>query len=170
MAKHVNNSIFAPQQKLQLSGKEQRDVKNAFQNEWRPSSPKSVADSIAIDRVIFSDTKSVRFGSCQIRSYNQVLGDNPSVSAGCPIQLGWKVVSTKSVPVDEFEALKGGRHKTFEEMKLSAQQRRIILGDLNDVEIQREWRMIHRQARRKSDSVKEGMKQFRQIGAYYAGF
>jgi hypothetical protein len=167
MARHIFNSIFAQEKRLQISGKEQRDEKSSFDHN-RLLSTKSIVDESSFDRPLFSDTKSVRFGDCHIRSYNQILGDHPCVSAGCPVQLGWKLVSAESVSVDEFEAMRAARDETRKDMKLSAKERRYSLGNYSDVQIRREWRLNHRQSSR--HSVKEGLKEFRMIGAYYAGF
>jgi hypothetical protein len=176
MARHISNSIFVREKRLHVSaGKEQRDDKSSFDNNRLLSSSSSSTKSIVVDknrfdRSLFSDTKSVRFGDCHIRSYNRILGDHPCVSAGCPVQLGWKIVAAESVSVDEFEEMRAARDNTLKvkDMKLSAKERRYILSDYSDVEIRREWRQYHRESNR--DSVKEGLKQFRMIGAYYAGF
>jgi hypothetical protein len=167
MARHISNSIFTQEKRLQISGKEQRDEKSSFEDN-RFLSTKSKVDESIFDRSLFSDTKSVRFGDCHIRSYNRILGDHPCVSAGCPVQLGWKIVSAESVSVDEFEEMRAARDKTLKSMKLCAKERRYILGDYSDVQIRRESRLNHREASRRS--VKEGLKQYRMIGAHYAGF
>jgi hypothetical protein len=47
--------------------------------------------------------KKVTFQRVEIRQYERQPGDNPSVSRGVPIGLGWKVVKTESYRFDEFE-------------------------------------------------------------------
>eukprot|EP00980_Cylindrotheca_fusiformis_P005112 scaffold1086_cov66-Cylindrotheca_fusiformis.AAC.1 len=199
MAKHVTRSIFSKQpHKVHSATKKPRDeakksrcsspnIIGAAAPSPSPScssisseeerlltqSPKSLQDGLEWELVeeANNDRKSVRFGNCHIRHYNQVLGDNPSVSAGCPVQLGWKILDEKTLSVDQMEDSKAHRPaKSMEDMVLSARRRRTILKDLTDTEIQVQWRMMTREARRKNSRVREGMRQFREIGAYYAGF
>lgn len=47
--------------------------------------------------------KSTSFSTVEIREYNIVIGDNPSVSRGAPIGLGWKYVSSSPIKIDEYE-------------------------------------------------------------------
>lgn len=47
--------------------------------------------------------KSISFSTVEIREYNIVIGDNPSVSRGAPVGLGWKYVSSSPINVDEYE-------------------------------------------------------------------
>ena len=47
-----------------------------------------------------TQAKRVQFSTVQIRSYPIILGDNPSVSAGPPIQLGWEISDTFQVSVE----------------------------------------------------------------------
>ena len=45
----------------------------------------------------------VRFGTVQIRSFERILGDNPSTISGAPIGIGWKFVQFRPQSVNEFE-------------------------------------------------------------------
>jgi len=48
--------------------------------------------------------KKVHFGSVRMYTHANILGDNPSVSRGLPITVGWKAVSFELYDsVDEFE-------------------------------------------------------------------
>jgi len=52
---------------------------------------------------VSSETKGVSWGTIEIKTHKVVLGDNPSVSVGPPIGIGWEVVGTQSLPLDEYE-------------------------------------------------------------------
>ncbi|CAJ1950114.1 unnamed protein product [Cylindrotheca closterium] len=139
--------------------------------------------------------KSVSFSHCSIRSYNQILGDHPLCAVGCPLALGWKVVREEALSVDDYETIreplrkkKGlkspsqhrrkvyGGHSPMEasfkylnsQLKLSAEERREKLSDYSDTLIRKEWSRRQKQSRR--GLIKEGMRQFRQVGAHYAGY
>jgi len=76
--------------------------------------------------------KKVHFGSVAVREYPMTLGDNPSVSFGCPVTIDWIYFAFAEVPVDLFEEKckranlsKHYRHPRF--FLLSAVQREDIL-------------------------------------------
>ena len=50
-------------------------------------------------------TQAVQFASVQVREYTVTLSDNPSVSCGAPIGLGWKYMEAEPLSVDQFERL-----------------------------------------------------------------
>jgi hypothetical protein len=74
-----------------------------------PSCSDTVEESLAIKTADTSSKKSVSFGLIQIREYNRVLGDNPTVSAGPPMSIGWAFVQKMDVPVDVYERIKRPR-------------------------------------------------------------
>jgi len=130
-------------------------------------------------------TKSVRFGNCSIRSYNQILGDHPLCAVGCPITLGWRVVNQECYTVEDHEALREplrkkkqtGKKRRNEpiapkfmnaHLRLSAYERRDRLRNYSDAQIRLEWSRMKKQAKR--GLVKEGLRQFRAAGMHYAGF
>jgi hypothetical protein len=45
----------------------------------------------------------VRFGQVRIHTHKNILGDNPSVSAGLPITLDWDVLSSDHFNLEEYE-------------------------------------------------------------------
>jgi hypothetical protein len=55
--------------------------------------------------------RKVSWDTIQFRTYETILGDNPSVSAGPPISLGWKynVSSSTIVSIDDYESRRGRR-------------------------------------------------------------
>mmetsp|Transcript_2299 Transcript_2299/g.3507 ORF Transcript_2299/g.3507 Transcript_2299/m.3507 type:complete len:391 (-) Transcript_2299:420-1592(-) len=52
-----------------------------------------------------STPKNCRFSTTEIRIYPIILGDNPSVSDGPPITIDWNIITSKTIPVEEFERL-----------------------------------------------------------------
>lgn len=76
-------------------------------------------------------SRHVRFGSCQVRSYTQVLGDHPFCSSGCPIQLGWNYVQEAAVSVESYEAdhfpFSCVRNNNMNDLRLTPDDRRRIL-------------------------------------------
>lgn len=71
--------------------------------------------------------KSVRFDTVEIREYPYVLGDNPSVSAGPPLSIGWEPQDEFTVGFDEYEAGKPTRPRDIYEMRLDETLRLLIL-------------------------------------------
>mmetsp|Transcript_13063 Transcript_13063/g.28125 ORF Transcript_13063/g.28125 Transcript_13063/m.28125 type:complete len:291 (+) Transcript_13063:177-1049(+) len=52
---------------------------------------------------IFND-RSICFSHVEIREYCREVGDNPTVSCGCPMSLGWKYNKRGTLDIDSFEA------------------------------------------------------------------
>lgn len=50
-----------------------------------------------------SKPKHVTWGDLEIQTHALVLGDNPAVSKGCPLSLGWAILARKSMDIDSFE-------------------------------------------------------------------
>lgn len=53
-------------------------------------------------------SKAVRFDTVTVHEHPIIIGCNPAVSSGVPITIAWKPVSSRQLPVNEFEF---GRHK-----------------------------------------------------------
>ena len=68
----------------------------------------------------------VTFQMVTIREFNQTIGDNPSVSYGTPISLGWDFDDCEPLDLDTYEALRGPR-RTHRQMILSHYQRKNLL-------------------------------------------
>jgi hypothetical protein len=51
-----------------------------------------------------NETKKVGFDSVEIKYHKYILGDNPAVSDGAPISIGWKAHDHEIVNVDCYEA------------------------------------------------------------------
>mmetsp|Transcript_21155 Transcript_21155/g.60388 ORF Transcript_21155/g.60388 Transcript_21155/m.60388 type:complete len:351 (-) Transcript_21155:62-1114(-) len=70
--------------------------------------------------------KVVRFSTITVYEMPVVLGDNPSVSSGCPITIDWKPQRRSWIPLEHFEAHRPRRRCT-KQLRLSARGRRTIL-------------------------------------------
>lgn len=74
--------------------------------------------------------RTVGFGTVMIREYARSVGDNPSVSCGTPIGLGWTYFEPTIVDVDFFEAdVRKPGARTRKDFYLSAQKRFYLLLD-----------------------------------------
>mmetsp|Transcript_4186 Transcript_4186/g.4596 ORF Transcript_4186/g.4596 Transcript_4186/m.4596 type:complete len:156 (+) Transcript_4186:149-616(+) len=56
----------------------------------------------------------VGFANAIIREYEVTLGDNPSVSKGPPLSLGWSYNEMLPIPVDKYEEMRGTRRETYQ--------------------------------------------------------
>lgn len=93
-------------------------------------------------------TKRVRFGSCSVRSYAQVLGEHPFCSIGCPIELGWTFEALEDISVDEYEAIHHDQvsSRSKNDLRMSWEERRAILQNYSDGEVRRALRRLYRDA------------------------
>lgn len=81
---------------------------------------------------LFSDddnsaNKEVRFGQVRIRDYERVIGDNPSVTCGAPISIGWKYVELEPFSVEQFEEIRQGSRRNRSQMIMSREVRWKVL-------------------------------------------
>ena len=71
---------------------------------------------------------SVSFGKIQIRQYERIPGDNPSICFGVPLAIGW-AFNEEGVPisVEEYESQRSSEPKKRDEMYVSLRERERIL-------------------------------------------
>jgi len=79
----------------------------------------------------------VKFSTIEVRQYERILGDNPGVSHGPPLSIGWEYYEERTicVPVDEYEYY----HVNCEDLSdvvLNRYEREAILHDLGYDEIE----------------------------------
>lgn len=70
--------------------------------------------------------KKVWFDSVAINYHKMILGDNPAVSEGAPVTIGWDAHEVEVVDVDCFEATRP-KAKKVSSMKLAVEDRAAIL-------------------------------------------
>ena len=68
-------------------------------------------------------TRRIHFQDVQIRTYNLVLGESPSVSSGPALSLDWKYVQQEPRLVDDYEASRGPLRRKERHFRLSAEER-----------------------------------------------
>jgi hypothetical protein len=94
-------------------------------------------------------SKKVRFGDCAVRTYAQVLGDHPSCSLGCPLELGWDYQQLEAVSVDDYDyaGTSSSMKTTRCDLRMTWEERRAILlldPDNTHVELRRACRKLQR--------------------------
>lgn len=78
-----------------------------------PSCSDTEKDTTSITTADSSSKKAVSFGLIQVREYNRVVGDNPTVRVGPPMSLGWEFVEKQAVPLDDYESFERSRASDF---------------------------------------------------------
>lgn len=68
-------------------------------------------------------TRRIHFQDVQIRTYDLVLGESPSVSSGPALSLDWKYVQQEPQLVDDYEASRGPLRRKDTHFRLSAEER-----------------------------------------------
>lgn len=59
-----------------------------------------------------SSRSSVTFSAVEFHTHDLILGDNPSVSVGPPIAMGWKAMKSEILDLEEYETSRSPRRKT----------------------------------------------------------
>jgi hypothetical protein len=68
--------------------------------------------------------KKIRFSTIEMHCHPIELGDNPSVTDGAPLTIGWQAFETITIPVDEYEKSNPSRNRRPEhELVLSSKVR-----------------------------------------------
>jgi hypothetical protein len=110
-------------------------------------------------------SKKVRFGECAVRSYAQVLGDHPSCSLGCPLELGWDYQQFEAVSVDDYTGtISSSSMNTARcDLRMTWEERRAILlldPDNTDVDLRRACRKFQRHRTKTSRGRKQERSSF----------
>jgi len=79
------------------------------------------------DSTASSSSKTVKFHSVCIRSYQQTMGDNPAVTYGPPIQLDWDYEEHEDVDIDDYELQRVFSRRSMQQMALNYYRRKAIL-------------------------------------------
>jgi len=73
-------------------------------------------------------SKSVQLETVHIREHERIAGDNPCVSSGVPLSIGWGHVQHDPIPLDHYETAKGPPRDKIE-MMVPASVRKSMLRD-----------------------------------------
>ena len=75
-----------------------------------------------------SDASTVTFGRVHIRLYERILCDNPAVTSGPPLGIGWNYKAYKrTFVVDEWEELRAPGRRKYNEMLMPRTDREALL-------------------------------------------
>jgi hypothetical protein len=72
------------------------------------------------------DAKRVAFATVSVHLHSMILGDNPAVSAGLPVQIDWEPMSSFTRSLDEYERDKGPPRSMFQ-LKMGQMRRENML-------------------------------------------
>jgi hypothetical protein len=70
--------------------------------------------------------RTVSFGDVHIMEFPLELGDNPSVTRGCPLRLGWELLKRTDYDVESYERLRPSRRST-KQLRIPMEKRTEIL-------------------------------------------
>ena len=87
--------------------------------------------SIFLESAELIRNKKVSFSEVEFREYGIILGDNPSCSHGPPIALGWDLMNSFSLPLDEFERISSDKRRSLKELLLPRHVRERLLLELD---------------------------------------
>eukprot|EP00956_Cyclotella_meneghiniana_P016332 scaffold25774_cov80-Cyclotella_meneghiniana.AAC.2 len=103
-----------------------------------------------------SQSGSIKFGQVNIREYERVLGDNPSVTSGPPLSIGWRYAPELiKLDVDTFESGKGLPRSSSEYLVPKAVRERILRehAEVSRHDIAAAVRTINRQKQQRRKTV-----------------
>uniref|UniRef100_A0A7S4JDC2 Uncharacterized protein n=1 Tax=Odontella aurita TaxID=265563 RepID=A0A7S4JDC2_9STRA len=118
--------------------------------------------------------RAVRFGAVEIREYPRVLGDNPCVSSGPPLALGWEHLSVSSMDLESYESSRPFRcvkdkmavphmirDDWLREAGYSRQEITVASRVACEIKAQRRKSASQKKAGRKADEIRESFGRFR---------
>ena len=77
---------------------------------------------------IGSESRTVFFGNVQVLEFPIVIGDNPSVTEGCPLTIGWQMQRKTSYDVDSYEILRPpNERRSGKQLRIPSDKRTQIL-------------------------------------------
>eukprot|EP00977_Amphora_coffeiformis_P015261 scaffold4484_cov170-Amphora_coffeaeformis.AAC.1 len=107
---------------------------NQTQTETHDDTESISSDSSASSSGVAS-RKSVTFQNIEIKQYNMVLGDHPSVSTGPAITIEWDPISRHVLSIDEYEsAFEDGGKRRGQELRMPESMRKDLLAAFHSEE------------------------------------
>lgn len=103
-------------------------------------------------------TKSVSFGEVDILEFPIILGENPAVSGGAPIEIGWELLDRQKRDVQLYEYMRGSQRRLDRKsFVLSASERARMLKGLGYTKTDIESATLRAEAAQKqrTESLKE---------------
>ena len=124
----------------------------------RAQQQKGDAHQLPSDEQQQEEDLSVSFGKIQIRQYERIPGDNPSICFGVPLAIGW-AFNEEGVPisVEQYESQRSEEPKKRDEMYVSLRERERILTE--------DWGISRSAVRAAEKSVSLASKQRRATSA-----
>lgn len=80
-------------------------------NDTSESNRPSTKVALTITESPSNSQKRVQWGSIEFLTHNIILGRNPSVTSGPPLEIGWKLLDKKKLDIDLYESLLRRRTK-----------------------------------------------------------
>jgi len=90
--------------------------------------PPTSCDTSVRSSTSSASSRSISFSHVQFREYCREVGDNPTVSYGCPLALGWKFNEREIVNIDSYEADR--TYNPFPCQSLTSAEREKILNEI----------------------------------------
>jgi hypothetical protein len=107
------------------------------------------------------NARSVSFSSCDIKTFNMTLGNNPCAVSGPPVMLDWdsKPTFERVVSLDEYESSRSPRRKRSQ-LKLSYRDRKGILEGqrgFTSEEVNRAWAEAIKVRQQRHETLQRGI-------------
>ena len=102
-----------------------------------------------------ASTRSVELKSIHIREHERIAGDNPCVTSGVPLSIGWGYVQHDPIPLDVYENAKGPPRDKIE-MMVPAGIRRSMLRDefrVSVAELNASMKIVHLTKRNRKNTI-----------------
>jgi hypothetical protein len=80
-------------------------------------------------QVTCNQKKNVTFNNVEIRYYPVIIGDNPSVSDGCPVTIDWEPIGISLASLDEFETFRFKSRRHYSKLLMNEMTRYHLLLD-----------------------------------------
>ncbi|KAL3915043.1 MAG: hypothetical protein SGARI_008280, partial [Bacillariaceae sp.] len=94
------------------------------------TSDSDITKKDSLDDEASLDKKSVKFSTLSIREYPMVVGNNPGVTKGVPLSLGWDYSKEYSLALDPYERARRDHRRNMQNLAMDSTRRDTILKTL----------------------------------------